>query len=59
MVAAAKVQLGQMVNRPQVANYNAVSAKLQEAVQKALIGDLPVQQALDNANTEVQKLLSA
>jgi multiple sugar transport system substrate-binding protein len=59
VVAAAKVQLGQMVNRPQVANYNAVSAKLQEAVQKALIGDLPVQQALDNANTEVQKLLSA
>jgi multiple sugar transport system substrate-binding protein len=59
VVAAAKVQLGQMVNRPQVANYNAVSAKLQEAVQKALIGDLPVQQALDNANTEVQKLLTA
>lgn len=56
-VPVAKEQFDNMTNRPQVVAYNAVSQKLQVAVQKALLGDVTPQQAMDDVKPEVEKLL--
>jgi multiple sugar transport system substrate-binding protein len=52
VVAAAKVQLNDMILRPQVPSYNEASAALQLEIQNALTGAKTPQQALnDAANT--------
>jgi multiple sugar transport system substrate-binding protein len=49
LVDVAKTQLPDMILRPQVANYNACSAKLQVEIQNALLGKSSVQDALNSA----------
>jgi multiple sugar transport system substrate-binding protein len=49
VVPQAKKQLGDLIARPQVKNYNAVSQVLQSEIQKALLGQTTPQQALNNA----------
>jgi ABC-type glycerol-3-phosphate transport system substrate-binding protein len=46
-----------MVNRPQVVNYNAISQKLQVAVQKALLGEVDPKQAMTTAAGDVEQIL--
>jgi multiple sugar transport system substrate-binding protein len=48
-VPVAKKQLAELILRPQVASYNAVSALLQAEIQNALLGKKPAQKALDDA----------
>lgn len=57
-VPVAQKQFDHMTNRPQVVAYNAVSQKLQVAVQKALLGEVSPQQAMDDVKPEVEKLLN-
>lgn len=57
-VPVAKKQFNDMTNRPQVVAYNAVSQKLQVAVQKALLGSVSPQQAMNDVKPEVEKLLA-
>ncbi len=59
VVPQAKKQLGDMILRPQVASYNAMSQVLQAEIQKALLGDKEPQQALDDAASEAAKLLES
>jgi multiple sugar transport system substrate-binding protein len=47
--AAAGKQLGELIVRPQVVNYNGVSQLIQVELQNALLGKKPVQKALDDA----------
>jgi multiple sugar transport system substrate-binding protein len=47
--AAAKAQLDDMILRPGVKNYNAISQAIQVELQNALLGKKPAQQALDDA----------
>jgi multiple sugar transport system substrate-binding protein len=49
VVPVAKQQLGDMILRPEVTNYNAASQQLQVEIQKALLGKKSSQQALDDA----------
>jgi multiple sugar transport system substrate-binding protein len=49
VVPVAKEQLGDMILRPEVTNYNAASQQLQVEIQKALLGKKSSQQALDDA----------
>jgi multiple sugar transport system substrate-binding protein len=49
VVPVAKQQLGDMIVRPQVTNYNAASQQLQTEIQRALLGKKSPQQALDDA----------
>ncbi|MCL2653308.1 MAG: extracellular solute-binding protein [Propionibacteriaceae bacterium] len=49
LFAAAKTGYADLIQRPQVANYNATSAVLQADIQKALIGQMTPQQAMDDA----------
>ena len=49
LVDVAKTQLPDLILRPQVANYNACSAKLQVEIQNALLGKSSVQDALNSA----------
>jgi multiple sugar transport system substrate-binding protein len=49
VVPVAKEQLGDMILRPEVTNYNAASQQLQVEIQKALLGKKSTQQALDDA----------
>lgn len=58
VVPVAKKQLANMVNRPAAAQYNAVSQKLQVAIQKALTGSVTPAKALKDAEAEVNKLLA-
>ena len=48
-VAVAKNQLNDMILRPQVPSYNAVSQQLQSEIQNALLGRKSPRQALDDA----------
>lgn len=57
-VPVAKKQFDNMTGRPAVVAYNAVSQKLQVAVQKALLGDVSPQQAMDDVKPDVEKLLA-
>ncbi len=57
VVPVAKEQLANMVNRPQVVNYNAISQKLQVAVQKALLGEVDPKQAMTTAAGDVEQIL--
>ncbi len=58
VVPVAKRQLADMVNRPGAVQYNAVSQKLQVAIQKALTGAVTPAKALKDAEVEVNKLLA-
>jgi multiple sugar transport system substrate-binding protein len=49
VVPVAKEQLGDMILRPEVTNYNAASQQLQVEIQNALLGKKSSQQALDDA----------
>ena len=57
VVPVAKQQLGDLILRPQVAGYNAVSQALQAELQSALLGDKDPQQALDDAASKASSLL--
>ncbi|MEO7124502.1 MAG: extracellular solute-binding protein [Nakamurella sp.] len=57
-VPVAKKQFDNMTGRPAVVAYNAVSQKLQVAVQKALLGQVTPQQAMTDVKPEVEKLLA-
>ena len=49
VVRQAKKQLDDLILRPQVESYNAMSQALQAEIQQALLGDKTPQQALDDA----------
>jgi multiple sugar transport system substrate-binding protein len=53
----AKLQLGDLIARPQVRSYNAVSQVLQAEIQKALLGRKSPQKALDAAARRAEDLL--
>ncbi len=57
VVPVAKEQLGDLILRPQVENYNAISQALQAELQSALLGDKDPQKALDDAASEASSLL--
>ena len=57
VVPVAKQQLGDLILRPQVESYNAVSQALQAELQSALLGDKDPQQALDDAASKASSLL--
>lgn len=57
VVPQAKKQLGDMIVRPQVTNYNAISQVLQVEIQNALLGKKTAQKALDDAASQVQSSL--
>lgn len=57
-VPVAKKQFDQMTGRPAVVAYNAISQKLQVAVQKALLGQVTPQQAMNDVKPDVEKLLA-
>ena len=57
MVPVAKEQLGELILRPQVENYNAISQALQAELQSALLGDKDPQKALDDAASQASSLL--
>jgi multiple sugar transport system substrate-binding protein len=57
VIAAAKIQLNNMILRPQVPSYNEASAALQVEIQNALTGAKSPQQALDDAAQAWEALL--
>lgn len=57
VVPQAKKQLNDMIVRPQVTNYNAISQVLQGEIQKALLGSKSAQAALDSAASQVSSML--
>jgi multiple sugar transport system substrate-binding protein len=57
VVPQAKKQLGDMIVRPQVENYNAMSQVLQGEIQNALLGKKTAQKALDDAAAQVTSSL--
>ncbi|MHB0927944.1 MAG: extracellular solute-binding protein [Candidatus Nanopelagicales bacterium] len=57
VVPQAKKQLGDMIVRPQVTNYNAMSQVLQGEIQNALLGKKTAQKALDDAASQVSSAL--
>lgn len=57
VVDAAKVQLANMTNRPEVSAYNTVSQLLQVELQKALLGKKTPQQALTDGAAAAEKAL--
>jgi multiple sugar transport system substrate-binding protein len=57
VVPQAKKQLGDMLLRPQVPSYNAVSQVLQAEIQNALLGRKSPQQAMDDAVDKSSSLL--
>ena len=59
VVAQAKKQLGDLILRPQVENYNAMSQVLQSEIQEALLGQKSAQQALDDAASQASSLLES
>jgi multiple sugar transport system substrate-binding protein len=56
VVAAASTALGDMILRPQVVNYNAMSKILQVELQNALTGKKDAQKALDDAASQAGAL---
>ena len=59
VVQQAKKQLGDLILRPQVENYNAISQALQAEIQKALLDQKTAQQALDDAASQASSLLGS
>lgn len=59
VVPQAKKQLGDLILRPQVKNYNQISQVLQGEIQKALLGRKPAQQALKDAADQAATLLAS
>jgi multiple sugar transport system substrate-binding protein len=59
VVPQAKKQLGDLILRPQVKNYNAMSQVLQAELQGALLGQKSPQQALDDAASKASSLLES
>jgi multiple sugar transport system substrate-binding protein len=59
VVPQAKKQLGDLILRPQVTNYNAVSQVLQAEIQNVLLNKKSSQKALDDAAAQASKLLSS
>jgi multiple sugar transport system substrate-binding protein len=57
IVPQAKKQLGELIARPQVKSYNAVSQVLQSEIQKALLGQKAPQKALNDAADRADGLL--
>jgi multiple sugar transport system substrate-binding protein len=57
MVAQAKIELNDMILRPQVIQYNAMSLVLQAEASKALIGQKSPQKALDDAASKAAAIL--
>jgi len=57
VVAQAKKQLADLILRPQVKNYNAISQVLQTEIQNALLGKKAAQQALNDAADRASTLL--
>jgi multiple sugar transport system substrate-binding protein len=57
-VPVAKNALAELILRPQVANYNAMSALLQGEIQNALLGRKTAQKALDDAAAAAADLLA-
>jgi len=58
VVKQAKKQLADLILRPQVKNYNAISQVLQTEIQNALLGKKPAQQALNDAAEKTAPLLA-
>ena len=58
VVKQAKKQLADLILRPQVKNYNAISQVLQTEIQNALLGKKPAQQALNDAADKAAPLLA-
>jgi len=59
VVPQAKKQLGDMILRPQVQSYNAVSQALQAEIQNALLGKKTPQKAMDDAASKASSLLGS
>ena len=59
VVAQAKKELNDMILRPQVTKYNAMSLVIQAEVSKALIGQKTPQKALEDAATKAAAVLNA
>lgn len=59
VVEQAKKQLGDLILRPQVKSYNAISQVLQTEIQNALVGKKSAQQALNDAADKTATLLTS
>lgn len=59
VVPQAKKQLGDLILRPQVESYNAMSQVLQAEIQNALLGKKSSQQALDDAADQAASILGS
>jgi multiple sugar transport system substrate-binding protein len=59
VVPQAKKQLGALILRPQVENYNGISQVLQAEIQNVLLGKKKSQQALDDAASKASSLLKS
>ncbi|HLN77686.1 MAG TPA: extracellular solute-binding protein [Nocardioidaceae bacterium] len=59
VVPQAKKQLADLILRPQVEQYNAMSQALQAEIQSALLGKKSAQQALDDAASKASSLLGS
>jgi multiple sugar transport system substrate-binding protein len=59
VVPQAKKQLADLILRPQVESYNAISQVLQSEIQSALLGKKPAQQALDDAASQAASILGS
>jgi multiple sugar transport system substrate-binding protein len=59
VVPVAKKQLDDLILRPQVTNYNAMSLALQAEIQNALLGNKSAQQALNDAASKASSLLGS
>ena len=59
VVPQAKKQLGDLILRPQVESYNAISQALQSEIQRALLGKKSAQQALDDAASQAASILGS
>ena len=58
MVEVDQKTLDNMIDRPQVAKYNAISQVLQASLQRALLGQVKPKAALDDAASQVDALLA-
>jgi multiple sugar transport system substrate-binding protein len=59
VVPQAKKQLGDLILRPQVQSYNAVSQALQAEIQNALLGKKSAQKAMDDAASKTSSMLAS
>jgi multiple sugar transport system substrate-binding protein len=59
VVPQAKKQLGDLILRPQVKNYNGISQALQAEIQNVLLDKKSAQQALDDAASQASDLLES